>query len=248
MVMAERLNMDQRELQNVINKTVMPANVPVSEEQYTAFLLVSNEHKLNPVKKEIYAFPTKRGGIQPMVSIDGWMRIINSHPEFDGMEFQDRLDNDGRLVSITCRMYRKDRQHAVEVTEYMAECRRGTDPWRQWPSRMLRHKAAIQCARYAFGFGGLYDQDELERMDEAGEEKVVTGSDTINGMVEDDKAEMDLAHQALEYASNIEELDSAVAMLKELPETGAKQEMRKLYMQRKVELQNASAQQSVVNR
>jgi hypothetical protein len=26
--------------------------------------------------------------------------------------------------------------------------------------RMLRHKALIQCARYAFGFAGIYDEDE----------------------------------------------------------------------------------------
>jgi len=33
---------------------------------------------------------------------------------------------------------------------------------------MLRHKAMIQCARIAFGFGGIYDQDEAERIQEAG--------------------------------------------------------------------------------
>ncbi len=29
---------------------------------------------------------------------------------------------------------------------------------------MLRHKAMIQCARLAFGFTGIYDQDEAERI------------------------------------------------------------------------------------
>jgi hypothetical protein len=29
---------------------------------------------------------------------------------------------------------------------------------------MLRHKALIQCARLAFGYGGIYDQDEAERI------------------------------------------------------------------------------------
>ena len=31
---------------------------------------------------------------------------------------------------------------------------------------MLRHKAMIQCARLAFGFVGIYDQDEAERITE----------------------------------------------------------------------------------
>lgn len=32
------------------------------------------------------------------------------------------------------------------------------------PKRMLRHKAMIQCARLAFGFAGIYDKDEAERI------------------------------------------------------------------------------------
>jgi hypothetical protein len=49
----------------------------------------------------------------------------------------------------------------------MAECKRGTGPWQTHPKRMLRHKAMIQCARLAFGYGGIYDQDEAERIAEA---------------------------------------------------------------------------------
>jgi hypothetical protein len=52
----------------------------------------------------------------------------------------------------------------VTVTEYLAECRRDTGPWKSHPRRMLRHKAMIQAARLAFGYGGIYDQDEAERV------------------------------------------------------------------------------------
>ncbi len=61
----------------------------------------------------------------------------------------------------------KDRKHPVKVTEYMAECKRPTQPWQSHPKRMLRHKATIQCARLAFGFVGIYEQDEAERIIEA---------------------------------------------------------------------------------
>jgi hypothetical protein len=33
----------------------------------------------------------------------------------------------------------------------------------------LRHKATIQCARLAFGFVGIHDQDEAERIAESGQ-------------------------------------------------------------------------------
>lgn len=165
--MATRFGMEPEAFERTIRATVMPAGQEVSREQFAAFLLVAKEYGLNPLTKEIYAFPGKGGSVQPIVSIDGWMRMINNHPQFDGMEFVDQMDEQGRLVSITCKMFRKDRSHPTTVTEYMAECRRDTDTWRKWPARMLRHKAAIQAARYAFGFSGIYDEDEAARMMEA---------------------------------------------------------------------------------
>ena len=158
--MAERFEMTPAEFERTVRATVCPSNI--TNEQFVAFLMVAKEYNLNPITKQIYAFPSK-GGIVPIVSIDGWLRIINENPQFDGMEFVDNVV-DGKLISITCLMYRKDRSRHVEVTEYMAECARGTDTWKQWPARMLRHKATIQAARYAFGLAGIYDQDEAERM------------------------------------------------------------------------------------
>lgn len=161
--MANRFGMEPAAFEATLRATVMPANQQVSREQFAAFLLVAKEYNLNPLTKEIYAFPGKGGSIQPIVSIDGWMSMINAHPQFDGMEFQDQIE-DGKLIAITCRMFRKDRRHPVEVTEYMIECRRDTDTWKRWPARMLRHKAAIQASRYAFGFSGIIDEDEAKRM------------------------------------------------------------------------------------
>jgi len=134
----------------------------VSDAQMTALLVVANQYALNPWTKEIYAFPDKNNGIVPVVGVDGWSRIINSHPQFDGIEF----DQDDERC--TCIIYRKDRNRPIKVTEWMAECRRpSVGPWQSHPRRMLRHKAMIQCARLAFGYGGIYDQDEAERIVEA---------------------------------------------------------------------------------
>lgn len=130
----------------------------VSDAQMTSLMIVADQYGLNPWTREIYAFPDK-GGIVPVVGVDGWSRIINEHPQFDGIEFE---QND---ESCTCIMYRKDRSHPTKVTEWYAECRRdNAQPWKTHPKRMLRHKALIQCARLAFGFVGIYDQDEAERM------------------------------------------------------------------------------------
>ena len=89
---------------------------------------------------------------------------MNSHKDMDGIEFEELLDDEKKCYAIKCRIYRKDRRHPVTVTEYMEECKKDSEPWNKWPIRMLRHKAAIQCARVAFGFAGIVDEDEWGRM------------------------------------------------------------------------------------
>lgn len=146
---------------------------PATDAQLTALLVVAQQFNLNPFTKEIFAFPDKNNGIVPVVGVDGWSRIINNNPQFDGMEFDQ--DNE----SCTCIIYRKDRSHPIKVTEWMSECKRSAGPWLSHPKRMLRHKAMIQCARLAFGFGGIYDQDEAERIVEAPAQRVVKDMGTV---------------------------------------------------------------------
>lgn len=140
----------------------------VSNEQMMALLVVAEQYNLNPWTKEIYAFPDRNHGIVPVVGVDGWSRIINSHQQFDGMDFEEGPLNDKKIPEwIECKMHRKDRSHPICVKEYFAEVYRDVGPWKSHPRRMLRHKAMIQCARIAFGFVGIFDEDEGERIKEA---------------------------------------------------------------------------------
>jgi len=101
----------------------------------------------------------------------------------------------------------------------MAECKRNTQPWQSHPRRMLRHKAMIQCARLAFGFAGIYDQDEAERI--------------VDKEVSQPSADTGPAIEAIRNAQTMEELQAAfTAAWKELPYdraqiTAAKDERKK---------------------
>lgn len=169
---AERFAVEPEKLLGTLKATCFRGDV--SNEQLMALLVVADQFNLNPFTKEIYAFADKRNGIIPVVGVDGWSRIINEHPQFDGMEFKDGPQNDKGLPEwIECTMYRKDRSHSTSAREYMAECYREPyvkdgktidGPWQSHPRRFLRHKALIQCARIAFGFTGIYDPDEGERI------------------------------------------------------------------------------------
>ena len=152
-VMADKFNIDPSKLLPVLKDTCFKG---ASDEQMVALLVVSNEYGLNPFTREIYAFPAKGGGIVPVVGIDGWLRIINEHSDFDGMEVN--MADDGSQCTVS--IHHKGRKHPTIITEYLDEVRRETDPWKTMPKRMLRHKAIIQCARVAFAFSGINDEED----------------------------------------------------------------------------------------
>jgi phage recombination protein Bet len=143
-----------------------------TNEQLLALCVVANQYQLNPFLKELYAYPDKGGGIVPIVGVDGWIRIAVSHEQYDGCEvrFSDETTLwNGKQVPIWCEvtMYRKDHSRPRTHREYFEEVQRNTDPWKNQPRRMLEHKAFIQTARNTFGFAGIHEPDEAERVIES---------------------------------------------------------------------------------
>ena len=143
----------------------------VTNEQMMALLIVADQYGLNPWTKEIYAYPDK-GGIVPVVGVDGWCRIINEHSQLDGIEFEyGPASKDGKHHEwVECVIFRKDRSRPTRAREFWSEVAKSTGPWQSHGNRMHRHKALIQCARIAFGFAGIYDADEAQRILQANHE------------------------------------------------------------------------------
>jgi len=157
--MAQEMSLDATTYWETLFATVMPEGA--TPEQGMAFLVVAKEHGLNPITKEIYAYPGRNGGIQPVVSVDGWIKLANSHPQMDGIDYKWNHDKDtGALISCTAVVYRKDRGHPVTATEYYSENRQNTPPWKTRPHRMLQHRATCQGFRIAFGFAGVMEETE----------------------------------------------------------------------------------------
>lgn len=166
---AARFHVDGDKMAETLKQTAFrqKSGPPVTNEQLMALLVVADQYNLNPFTKEIYAFASD-GGITPIVGVDGWIRITNEHTQYAGHEFEyPGADVDEDDQWIECRIFRKDRERPIVAREYLIECRRDTGPWKSHPRRMLRHKAFIQAARLAFGFGGIYDPDEAERINDA---------------------------------------------------------------------------------
>lgn len=163
----------------------------VTDAQMEALLIVAEQYRLNPFTKELFAFSDK-GAIVPVVSVDGWSRIINENPAMNGLEFRysDQIVTPprGKPCPEWCEVviYRRDRDRPTVVREYLDEvyqAPRGQNggydgPWQTHTKRFLRHKTLIQGARIAFGFAGIYDEDEARRIIDAGAIDATTGEVT----------------------------------------------------------------------
>ncbi len=171
---------------------------------------VCSKYGLNPLVKECAAF-ISGGKLSVVVMIDGWYRIVNRQPDFDGVEFEDNLDSNGNIVSITCKMFIKNRSRPVCATEYMSECvDLKSSVWKRWPNRMLRHKAYIQAARIAFGISEVIDDDEQNR--------IVSNSPKVSEPVQE--ADFEAMEQSMSECGDIESLDELCANIKKELEKG----------------------------
>lgn len=155
-----------------------------SNEELMVLLLVCENFGLNPFNREIFAFRGKGGEIVPVVSLDGWAKIVRSQKDFNGVSF--RFSETTVKVAgcnqelpefVECAMRLKGVDEPIVIQEFMVECFNDKSPvWRKWPRRMLRTRAFIQCARLAFSLTGLYDEGEDFAEDFSG--MVATGSES----------------------------------------------------------------------
>jgi len=155
---AEQFQINKQHLQKVMMETIMPGGKP---EQVAAYLTLAKTLDLNPLN-EMYVFG-KGSAIKPSPTVDGWIKIMNRNPNFDGgPECNWNHNEKGELVSCTARIWRKDRKMPTEATEWLIECRQDTKNWKDMPYRMLRHAAVKQCIRYAFSLTDIPTEEAIQ--------------------------------------------------------------------------------------
>ncbi len=146
------------EMLNTLRNTVAPG---LTDPEFMLFCEMCRATGLNPATKEIWAI--KAGGrLQLMTGINGFLKIANSHPQFDGMEVVFEWE-ERQLISATAKVYRKDRRFPSIATAYMSEYGKKTPIWATMPSVMLSKCAKSLAIREAFinELGGLYTQEEM---------------------------------------------------------------------------------------
>jgi hypothetical protein len=119
--------------------------------QHNALRLIY-KHELDPFADEIALNLYEDDHWQAFITIDGWSKLINSHPAFSGISFTESHELiKGVPTWMGCAIYRNDRVVPIEVKEYFCEIQTEHSIWKDMPRRMLRHRVVAQCARLAFG-------------------------------------------------------------------------------------------------
>ena len=144
---AKKLGCAASELSTWLNKI---PNTPEAV-QHNALRLIA-KYALDPFVDEISIHQYEDAHWQAFITIDGWSKLINSHPAFSGISFTESTELvDGIPSWIGCAIHRNDRVIPTEVKEYLCEIQTEHSIWKEMPRRMLRHRVIAQCARLAFG-------------------------------------------------------------------------------------------------
>ena len=172
----ELTTQNNNEMLLALRNTVAPG---LSDSEFRLFAEMCRATGLNPALKEIWAI--KAGGrLQLMTGINGFLKIANSHPQFDGMEVENTFEGT-QLVSCTVKVHRKDRKFPAIATAYMAEYAKPTPIWKQMPSVMLAKCAKSLAIREAFiqELGGLYTAEEMPASFAAPRPEAPQGMETV---------------------------------------------------------------------
>lgn len=173
---------DQEDNINFIKNSVATG---ATDEELKMLLYLSKEYNLDPLKKEIFFI--KYGGKSTIItSRDGYLKIANSNPNFDGIESDvvyvgDKLTKmpDGsmtieygpehlifdknKLTGAYCSVFRKDRSKATTIFVSLKDYyKKNTPIWEQYINAMILKVAEAMALKRAFSISGLVTREEIE--------------------------------------------------------------------------------------
>jgi len=157
-----------------------------TDDEFRMFMHLAKTYGLDPFNKEIWFIKYVKKGQNPedveptiMTSRDGYLKIADRHPEFDGLvsdvvregdKFRKKMDgveheystNRGKIIGAYALVYRKDRKYPIYVFAPFDEYKANTRTWAQYPSAMILKVAESMALKRAFTVSGLVSKEEME--------------------------------------------------------------------------------------
>src|ERR1700689_4280790 len=174
--------LDDLELKKSDLRAIVPNGTTDSE--LKIFYLNCKSSGLNPFMKEILLIKSNSGSTT-VTTRDGYLKIANSNPHFDGLEGDCIYEGDilarrsdgsihitygenhfkfdrNKLIGAFANVYRKDRSKASSVFVNMKDYNKSTKVWEQYPNSMILKVAEAMALKRAFAISGLVTQEEVE--------------------------------------------------------------------------------------
>lgn len=133
-----------------------------SNDEFAVLIELANRYQLDPFAKQIWAVKYNDRPAQVFAGRDGYLAIAHRSGQFNGMQSNIDRDSEGKILSATCRVWRKDMEHPFERTVFLEEYNTGKGVWKEKPATMIIKVAEAQALRLAFNISGLYDSSEFE--------------------------------------------------------------------------------------
>ena len=164
---------------NTIRNTVAPK---ASDDELKMFLSIATTYGLDPFLREIWCVDMNGRNVIT-TGRDGYLKIANRNPNFDGMvsdvvhagdKFMKEGDNIKHFYTVSNRgpiigayaiVYRKDRAHSSYFFAPFSEYNKGFNTWKQYPSAMIQKVAEACALKRAFSISGLVTEEEISNND-----------------------------------------------------------------------------------
>ena len=163
------------EKKDVLKRTVAKA---ATNDEFEMFMHLAKQYGLDPFQKEIFFWKYDKDPTI-MTSRDGYLKIANHHPEFngyvadvvyendsfkklmDGVEHNYQLKDRGAIIGAYCLVYRKDRAFPVYVFAPYEDYKRNSQVWSNYPNAMILKCAESMALKRAFSVSGLVSKEEM---------------------------------------------------------------------------------------
>lgn len=154
-----------------------------TDSEFRMFIEVCKSTGLNPFLKEIWcAVPMKNGQrsygqVLIMAARDGYLRVANENPMFDGIETRVERDEKTKIpIKAVCTVWRKDRAHPTIAEAYFSEYYKpgyGDKPgiWDTYKSAMIGKVAEVLALKRSFSINGVVTEEEIGQLETAEETK-----------------------------------------------------------------------------
>lgn len=145
---------DEPEMVRTLRDTVAKG---ASDAQFRMFVEICKMTGLNPLLREIWFVP----GVGILAARDGYLRVANEHPQFDGMETRVERDDQMLPVKAVCTVWRKDRTHPTIAEAYYNEYKKPSAVWQTYKSAMIAKVAEVLALKRSFSINGVVTEEEI---------------------------------------------------------------------------------------